>query len=73
MTSKLAKPPSPLVQFHLLFGYPPPPLPVRTSYVHGPYFRFMSFIRTDDQISIYRGQEWLLDAVTDFDVGAQET
>ena len=25
MTSKLAKPPSPLVQFHLLFGYPPPP------------------------------------------------
>ena len=34
---------------------------------------FMSFIRTDDQISIYRGQEWLLDAVTDFDVGAQET
>ena len=28
---------------------------------------------TDDQISIYHGQEWLLYAVTNFDVGAQET
>ena len=35
-------PPYPLVRFHLLFWVPPSPLPVRTSYVHGP----LPFART---------------------------